>query len=147
MRVLIADDSGVVRERLVERLNEIKGIEIVGQAKDGLEARELFQELKPDTVILDLRMPWRNGLDVLRDIKSGDLDVTVIILTNYPYPQYRKMCQEEGVDYFFDKSSSNTSQSICPIFASSSWPSAASATTVTSGSSSSIRDNPARKMV
>jgi len=105
MDILIADDSGVVRDRIVERLIEIKGIEVVGQAKDGLEACVLFREHRPDIVVLDLQMPLRNGLDVLRDIKSSDPDVRVIIFTNYCYPQYRQICLEEGVDYFFDKSS------------------------------------------
>ncbi len=105
MDILIADDSGVVRDRLVERLNEIEGIKVIGEAKDGLEACDLFREHKPDTVILDLQMPQRNGLDVLRDIKSSDPGIRVIIFTNYCYPQYRQMCLEEGVDYFFDKSS------------------------------------------
>ncbi len=86
-------------------LSEIEGLEIIGEAQDGLEAKDSILELKPDVVILDLRMPWRNGLDVLRDIKESNPDIKVIILTNYPYPQYRRRCMEEGADYFFDKSS------------------------------------------
>lgn len=61
--------------------------------------------MKTDVVILDIRMPGRNGLDVLRDIKEGSPESKVIILTNYPYPQYRRRCMEEGADFFFDKSS------------------------------------------
>ncbi len=105
MRVFIADDSSVVRERLANMLSEIEGLEIIGEAPDGLEARDAVLEQKPDVVILDLRMPWRNGLDVLRDIKEGSPESKVVILTNYPYPQYRRRCMEEGADYFFDKSS------------------------------------------
>ena len=85
-------------------LSEIRGIEVIGEAKDGLEAINSILELKPDVVILDLRMPWRDGLDVLRDIKKSDPAPMVIILTNYPYPQYRRRCMEEGAEYFFDKS-------------------------------------------
>jgi len=105
MKVFIADDSQVIRERLSALLSDIEGIEVIGEAKDGLEARDAILEQKPDVVILDLRMPWRNGLDVLRDIKESNPDIKVIILTNYPYPQYRRRCVEEGADYFFDKSS------------------------------------------
>jgi len=105
MKVLVADDSPVVRERLVAMLSEIEGFEVILEAKDGLEARDTFLEQKPDVVILDLRMPKRSGLDVLRDIKENDPAPKVIILTNYPYPQYRRRCIEEGADFFFDKSS------------------------------------------
>jgi len=105
MKVFIADDSQVIRERLGALLSDIEGIEVIGEAKNGLGARDSIRELKPDVVILDIRMPWRNGLDVLRDIKESNPDIKVLILTNYPYPQYRKRCMEEGANYFFDKSS------------------------------------------
>jgi len=105
MNVLVADDSQGVREHLRAILSDIEGLEVIGEAKDGLEARDVCLEQKPDVVILDLRMPRRNGLDALRDIKESNPDIRVIILTNYPYPQYRRRCMEEGADYFFDKSS------------------------------------------
>lgn len=104
MKVFIADDSQVIRERLSALLSDIKGIEVIGEARDGLEARDSILELKPDVVILDIRMPWRNGLDVLQDIKESVPATKVIILTNYPYPQYRHRCMEESADFFFDKS-------------------------------------------
>jgi len=56
-------------------------------------------------VILDIRMPGGSGIDVLEDIKKINAAPIVIILTNYPYPQYRKKCMAAGADYFFDKSS------------------------------------------
>ena len=105
MKVFIADDAQVIRERLSALLSDIEGIEVIGEAQDGLEARDSIRELKPDVVILDIRMPWRSGIDVLRDIKESNPDIKVIILTNYPYPQYRKRCMEEGADFFFDKPS------------------------------------------
>ncbi len=104
MKVFIADDSQVIRERLSALLSDIEGIEVIGEAQDGFEARDGILTLKPDVVILDIRMPGRNGIDVLRDIKESNPDIMVIILTNYPYPQYRRRCMEKGADYFFDKS-------------------------------------------
>lgn len=85
-------------------LSEIEGIEIIGEARDGIEARDRILELKPDVLVLDIRMPWRSGIDVLHDIKQHDPAIVVIVLTNYPYPQYRKQCMERGADFFFDKS-------------------------------------------
>lgn len=105
MKVLIVDDSSFIRERMISELLEIKGVEIVGEAEDGIEAKEAIFKLNPDLVTLDIRMPGLNGIDVLRDIKASHPDVKVLILTKYPYPQYRRRCMEEGADFFFDKSS------------------------------------------
>jgi DNA-binding NarL/FixJ family response regulator len=104
MRIMIADDSVVVRERLVRLLIDIQGIEVIGQAGDAAEARGLAEKLKPDVVILDLRMPNGSGADVLQDMKKLNPTPKVIMLTNYPHPENRKKCIDRGADYFFDKS-------------------------------------------
>jgi DNA-binding NarL/FixJ family response regulator len=104
MKILIADDSSVVRERLKILLTDVQGIEVVGQAEDALEARDLVEKLRPDVAILDLRMPKGSGADVLLDIKKLNPTPMVIMLTNYPHPENRKKCMERGADYFFDKS-------------------------------------------
>ncbi len=104
MKVFIVDDSAVVCERLETMLSEIPEVEIIGQAGKPVEAIKSIQSLNPDVVILDIRMPGGSGIDVLEYIKKDNLDPTVIILTNYPYPQYRKKCMERGADFFFDKS-------------------------------------------
>lgn len=104
MKILIADDSSVVRERLKNLLTDVQGLEVVGQAEDALEARDLVEKLRPDVAILDLRMPKGSGADVLLDIKKLNPTPMVIMLTNYPHPENRKKCMERGADYFFDKS-------------------------------------------
>jgi DNA-binding NarL/FixJ family response regulator len=104
MRVLIADDSMVVRERLVNLLTDLHGVEVIGQAEDAVEARALAERLKPDVAILDLRMPKGSGTEVLYDIKKLNPAPKVIMLTNYPHPENRKRCIDGGADYFFDKS-------------------------------------------
>lgn len=104
MRILIADDSIVVRERLIGLLSDIQGLEVIGQAGDAAEARGLAERLKPDVAILDLRMPNGSGADVLQDIKRLNPTPKVIMLTNYPHPENRKKCIDRGADYFFDKS-------------------------------------------
>jgi DNA-binding NarL/FixJ family response regulator len=105
MRVFIADDSAPVRERLRTMLSELQGVEVVGQAEDAVEATKSILELKSDVVILDIRMLGGSGIDTLRNIKRVAPAPRVIMLTNYPYPQYRKRCMEAGADFFFDKSS------------------------------------------
>ena len=104
MKILIADDSLDVRDRLVALLTEVRGVEVVAQAKDATEATNLATELRPDVAILDVRMPNGSGADVVREIKQLRPTPKVIVLTNYPHPENRKKCIERGADYFFDKS-------------------------------------------
>jgi YesN/AraC family two-component response regulator len=103
LKVFIADDSALVRERLAALISEIEGAEVVGQAGDAPEAFEGIQHLRPDVVILDIRMPENNGIQVLEAIKKSAAAPVVIMLTAFPYPQYRKKCLEAGAEYFFDK--------------------------------------------
>lgn len=104
MRVLIADDSEILRDHLKTMLAEIEGIEIVGESSDTDATLDLIKSLKPDTLILDIRMPGEGGIFILNFIKSQYSMIKVIIFTDYPYPQYRTKCLEIGADYFFDKS-------------------------------------------
>ena len=104
VKVFIVDDSAFLRERLITMLSELKGIEIIGQAKGPPEAQEAIPKLKPDVVILDIRMPGGNGIEVLKNIKKDKNPPLVIMFTNYPYPQYRKKYMDAGADFFFDKS-------------------------------------------
>ena len=105
MKGFIADDSALLRERLIDMLSELDGIEIVGQAEDALSAVRSIHKLKPDVVILDIWMPGGSGFNVLQNIKKNKVANVVIMFTNYPYSQYRKKCMDEGADFFFDKSS------------------------------------------
>ena len=104
MKLLIADDSRVVRERLSLLLSQLENIEIIGYAGTVQKAIDLVAELKPDLIILDIKMPGGCGIDVLENIKSNGKGPIVMMLTNYSYPQYQKKCIDAGADYFFDKS-------------------------------------------
>lgn len=103
LRVFIADDSVLVRERLQARLAEMDGVELVGQSGNAPEAIEAIRRLRPDVAILDIRMPGGNGIDVLKAVKQSDALLVVIMLTAFAYPQYRTKCLAAGADYFFDK--------------------------------------------
>jgi len=103
MKVLIVDDSKIVCNGLQQMLINIADVEIVGQAHNAQDAITSISEAKPDVVVLDIRMPAKSGIEVLKDIRDKKLPIRVIMLTNYPYPQYRKKCEELGADYFFDK--------------------------------------------
>ncbi len=103
MRVLVVDDSDIVRERLNSVLSEIPGVEIIGEADTTQDAIEAVRRLNPDIILLDIRLRIGNGIDVLYSVKQKVSPPIVIMFTSYPYPHYRKRCQEEGADYFFNK--------------------------------------------
>ena len=103
MKVFIVDDSAIIVKRLKELLAGLEGVESVGEASTARSAIQNIDKLKPDVVILDIRLNEGNGIDVLRHIKKEKPSPIVIMLTNYPYPQYRRKCKELGADYFFDK--------------------------------------------
>jgi DNA-binding NarL/FixJ family response regulator len=105
MKVLIVDDSALIRVRLAELLTELEGIEIVAQSDNAYDAAELIRRLAPDVAILDLRMPKRSGMELIGDVKSAPQPPKIIMLTNFPTPENREKCLRSGADYFFDKSS------------------------------------------
>lgn len=105
MKIVIADDSSLWRERIKSLLLDFNEDCEIYEADNGLKALQLIVKNKPYLTILDIRMPEMNGIDVLKKIRELKLKVKVCILTNYPYPQYKKKCLEEGAEYFLDKNS------------------------------------------
>jgi two-component system, NarL family, response regulator len=84
IRVLIADDHPVVREGLVTILKSEKDIKVVAEAADGKETCELYNELAPDVLLLDLRMPEKDGLQVITELMShGKPKPRIIVMTTY----------------------------------------------------------------
>ena len=103
MRVLLADDSGLILERLKEMLSIYRQVEIVGTFENGTDTLEAIRILKPDLAIVDIKMPGISGLDILKKIRKEDKTVKFIILTFYSSDYYRQMAIQNGADYFFNK--------------------------------------------
>lgn len=103
MKVFIADDSAIIRERLVALLSGISNLEIVGHANNTRVAKKLIQELRPEVLILDIQMPGGSGIELLRQLKQETPNLVVMMVTGSSFPQYRKRCLQAGADYFFDK--------------------------------------------
>ena len=77
--------------------------EIVGEAKDGFQALEAIAELHPDVVILDIRMPKFNGLEVLKTLQEQGSTCKVLVFSQLGEELYRNKCLQLGAEDFFDK--------------------------------------------
>lgn len=104
MKVLIVDDSQVLARCLRSSLAEVAGLEIIGHADCVADGIMEIRKANPDVVILDIRMPDGSGIEVLESLEKHPSPPTVIMLTNYNFPQFRKKCLESGAHYYFDKS-------------------------------------------
>jgi DNA-binding NarL/FixJ family response regulator len=103
MRVILADDSSLILERLNEMVSTHKQVETVGLFKNGIEALEGLRMLKPDLAIVDIKMPGLSGLEVLNEIRKENKTIKFIILTFYSSEYHRQMALKAGADYFFNK--------------------------------------------
>lgn len=83
LRVVLADDQAVVREGLVTLLGLLDGVDVVGAAADGVEAIDLVAEHDPDVLLVDLRMPRRDGVDVTAHVRAEHPRTEVVVLTTY----------------------------------------------------------------
>jgi len=88
IRILIADDHPVVREGLFAMLSRQSDFEVVGEARDGVEAVNKAKELSPEVVLMDLRMPELDGVEAMNQIKSAKPNTKFIILTTYSDDDY-----------------------------------------------------------
>lgn len=104
VKVLIADDSSLICDRLAERLAGIPGVEVVGQTADVPATLSAIRDLSPDVVTLDVRMPGGGGFEVLKGMRAKNLKAFVIVLTNYGYSEYEKRAMELGANVFLSKS-------------------------------------------
>ncbi len=106
LTLFIADDHEAFCKRLGEMLGEMEGIKVVGRARNATDAIQCISQLKPDIVVLDIRMPpGAGGFDVLQEIKGREECPKVIMLTAFSNAEYRKKSLAMGADHYFDKSS------------------------------------------
>ncbi|MFJ6047554.1 response regulator [Streptomyces sp. NPDC092307] len=106
IRVLIVDDQVMVREGFSVLLNAMDGIEVVGEAVDGREAIDQVAALRPDVVLMDIRMPRMNGLEATREIVAADTDAKVLVLTTFDLDEYVYQALRAGASGFLLKDAS-----------------------------------------
>jgi NarL family two-component system response regulator LiaR len=83
IRILIADDHPVVRRGLASLINIKSGLELVGEATDGVEAVEMAGSLQPDVILLDLMMPRKDGLEAIKEIKQANPEARILVVTSF----------------------------------------------------------------
>jgi response regulator of citrate/malate metabolism len=102
--VLIVDDSILILERMIPILEEVDNISFVVQAGTFREAVEVLNTLKPDLILLDINLPDKSGIELLRIIREQQLEITVLMVTNHSDAYYMETCKRLGAWNFLDKS-------------------------------------------
>jgi RNA polymerase sigma factor (sigma-70 family) len=98
IRVILADDHAIVRAGIRQFLEQAGGIEVVAEAGDGQEAADLILQQKPDVAVLDIQMPKKSGIEVVRWARSQHLHVGLLVLTAYDDDPYVKAVLQAGAN-------------------------------------------------
>lgn len=98
IRVILADDHAVVRAGIRQFLEQAGGIEVVAEANDGQEAAALIEQHKPDVAVLDIQMPKKSGIEVVRWARGQHLPVGLLVLTAYDDDPYVKAVLQAGAN-------------------------------------------------
>jgi DNA-binding NarL/FixJ family response regulator len=105
IKTMIVDDSPGFRRHLREYLRAFAEIEVVGEAADGQEALLKAREIKPDLVLMDLRMPKVDGIEATRRLRQELPELAIIFLSNFDMPAYRKAAADSGANGYVAKDS------------------------------------------
>lgn len=105
VRVMLADDHILMREGIRQLLESDDSIEIVGEVSNGEQCVQMIRKVKPQVLLLDINMPVKNGIEVLREIRSSKLNVKVLILTVHNEVDYLLKAMDIGVDGYILKES------------------------------------------
>jgi DNA-binding NarL/FixJ family response regulator len=108
IKILLCDDNDNFRQLLTQYVKSMPGVEIVGEAIDGVDVIDKTETLNPDLVLMDLSMPNQSGLDATKTIKEKWPNKSVIILTLYEDSVYKELADEFNADGFIAKSSIKT---------------------------------------
>jgi DNA-binding NarL/FixJ family response regulator len=105
IRLLVADDHAIVREGIRHTLEKTGDIVVAGEARNCQEALEMAEKNDYDIVLLDISMPGRGGMDVLKELKSLPKKLTVLVLSMYPEDQYAVRALRLGAAGYLTKDS------------------------------------------
>ena len=83
IRILIADDHAIVRKGLRTLITSEPGMEVVGEAADGIEAVQKARSLQPDVILMDMVMPRQTGLEAIQEIKEENPEIRILVITSF----------------------------------------------------------------
>jgi len=104
LRILIVDDNLNFIDRMIGILDDVSNINSINVANNYDEAQRSLSYEKPDLVLLDINLPGKNGIELLKKIKTYGWECEVIMITNHSDSYYKEICIELGATYFLDKS-------------------------------------------
>ncbi|EDZ96713.1 MAG: response regulator transcription factor [Limnospira sp. PMC 1291.21] len=118
IRVLLVDDQGIIREGLRSLLEAKPDLEIVGEAENGKLAVELALKLKPDVVLMDVRMPIMDGVAAMRSLAEQQPEIKVLVLTTFDDDEYVTQAMESGAKGYLlkDTPSDELAQAIRAVY-------------------------------
>lgn len=103
MKIVVVEDSAVIRKHLITLLETVEGVEVAGEAESEQAALALIPDTQPDLVVLDIRLSPGNGLNVLRELRASGDATEILVVTNLMHEQYRKLSMRLGANGFYDK--------------------------------------------
>jgi len=115
LKIIIADDSKLIRDVVSRTLSRIEGFNVIGVAANGVEALELVREREPQLLVLDITMPLKDGITVLDELRAEGSDLVIAMFTADQSPFARKACLDLGANYYVDKSELGELIEICSL--------------------------------
>ncbi len=104
LNILVVDDVEMVRNRIVEIISELECVGSITHAGNFEEGLQKLEQVKPDLVLLDLSLPDRNGIELLRHISRKYTGTKVMVISNHANEYYKNLCSSLGALHFIDKS-------------------------------------------
>ena len=108
LKVLLVDDHDILRQGLKKIIDENFDTVVYGEAEDSAKAMKLAMKQSWDIIILDINMPGRNGLDILKELKTNDLKTPILVLSMYPEEQFALRVIKSGASGYLTKNSAPT---------------------------------------
>ncbi|MEO8512572.1 MAG: response regulator transcription factor [Ignavibacteria bacterium] len=105
IRIVIADDHAFLREGIKKTIQDETDMKIVGEASNATEALRLIKELEPNVVIMDISMPGKSGLDILKDLKAMKKQFRILILSMHPEDRFAIRALKAGASGYLTKES------------------------------------------
>ena len=102
-RIILADDHALLRQGLKRILSEIAGLEVVGEARDGLELLQMVNAVPCDLIIIDISMPNLRGIEAIHEIKARLPNVKILVLTMHKDSEYLRQAFSAGADGYLLK--------------------------------------------